>query len=1044
MALVGQTFGQADDNVGVVNISLASFAAGQFLLITLTDDNDSTTEVPDVDIGGVTLSPNRSFGPWGSDNQTDFVFSRVLTAADITAGQVVITPDAGSDWKNISANATAWTGRSGALAFNTEQVSVGAVSGTATMTYGTLTPQAGSDVVAVAFTDNVGSLQDKDFQDITDGGGSAGFTETVDPTDVSWASQFVGVKESVAATATGTLSQQYTGSGSAGWRTLLIELPAAAAAPTAAITGTAVGSNTESSIAANNKTLIITLTNGTWLTAGASFDAQRQAILDSFVSDVTEANGFNEERANVALSNVVRASDTVVTITLNDMSAIDVAETHTISNTGIPAAAIDGASAAVTPPETFTITEDPVTESITPVEFAQNQPFQRIYDGSTANVPLKPFAYTSIVGVSTLEYRLLAADGTTVRQDWTVATNLTLGATGTATMSVPTSRDSYRYQLRTKDSGGTVLATSAIMANEFRAGIGVGMTGDSDPSGFMNQGPAQTLANGVWRFNNTSNAWENTGATIAIGAIILIANQLAIDEDCAVFLVDATKVGGGLVEFQSPGGAMYDELLRIRNACETDLEIMYQCLGANDVFSGTLVYSTVLGQYNTLKANLRSFFGANLRIPVIPPSRDDSGGNDANWTTVRRADKDATDADAQGHYSASMMWEAMESFHYPDTVEQNRGKDILLQTARFILGSAAFFTGPTVSWSIDGSNLATVNFTHNGTDITASGTDNGLDFKNNGTPVGQSTVTKVNGTTVTVQLAGPANQLSIGEGAIPFPTGEGIVDNVSFGLASTGLVAQPVFDLAPAIQVSQSLSSSFSVLNYVNQSIAAASTVRNYVNQAVSSAHTVRNYINQSMVSASSLRNYAGNSLSAANSVRSYVSNALASGFSVESTGTVTQQLSSGFSVRGYVNNTLSGSNTTRSFVSNTLSSSNAVRNYVNNTLAMAGSVRAYANQAYSASYSVRNYVQSDLTGGFSVSGVVYVSSTLQSSNTVRQYIAQTLLSSFTVNYEADDGSTSNWPYHEIADNILSGKIPAGPDSDIFIKISRRGLRRGR
>ena len=44
------------------------------------------------------------------------------------------------------------------------------------------------------------------------------------------------------------------------------------------ITGTVLGA-TEADIRSGGKTIIITLANDTWAAAGASFDAQRQAII---------------------------------------------------------------------------------------------------------------------------------------------------------------------------------------------------------------------------------------------------------------------------------------------------------------------------------------------------------------------------------------------------------------------------------------------------------------------------------------------------------------------------------------------------------------------------------------------------------------------------------------------------------------------------------------------------------------------------------------------------------------------------------------------
>ena len=54
--------------------------------------------------------------------------------------------------------------------------------------------------------------------------------------------------------------------------------------PTAVLTGTASSGWYESEVVAGGQTLILTLTGTTWPAAGATFDARRQEIIDSFVA----------------------------------------------------------------------------------------------------------------------------------------------------------------------------------------------------------------------------------------------------------------------------------------------------------------------------------------------------------------------------------------------------------------------------------------------------------------------------------------------------------------------------------------------------------------------------------------------------------------------------------------------------------------------------------------------------------------------------------------------------------------------------------------
>jgi hypothetical protein len=128
---------------------------------------------------------------------------------------------------------------------------------------------------------------------------------------------------------------------------------------TAALTGTALASITESDIVAGGKTIIITLTNDTFVAAGTGpigTSAQSLALLQLLNSAQSEATGWNAEvRANFVTSDLVRTNNTVATITLSAEAAFDITAQETITmgdiaNEILTTSAID---VAVTP--TFTV-----------------------------------------------------------------------------------------------------------------------------------------------------------------------------------------------------------------------------------------------------------------------------------------------------------------------------------------------------------------------------------------------------------------------------------------------------------------------------------------------------------------------------------------------------------------------------------------------------------------------------------------------------------------------------------------------------------------
>ena len=126
------------------------------------------------------------------------------------------------------------------------------------------------------------------------------------------------------------------------------------AAATAAITGTATASITEADVVTGGKTIVITLTNDEWVAAGATFDGQRQNIINGIDSAQAEATGWDAVvKATQGVAGVVRTSATVVTVTLDAFATYNITATETITVT-VPATALSGATAVVGSP-TFTV-----------------------------------------------------------------------------------------------------------------------------------------------------------------------------------------------------------------------------------------------------------------------------------------------------------------------------------------------------------------------------------------------------------------------------------------------------------------------------------------------------------------------------------------------------------------------------------------------------------------------------------------------------------------------------------------------------------------
>jgi hypothetical protein len=124
---------------------------------------------------------------------------------------------------------------------------------------------------------------------------------------------------------------------------------------TVAVTGTATASITEADVVTGGKTIILTLTNEEWVTAGANFDAQRQNIINGLDSAQAEATGWDAVvKAGLVVANVIRTSATVVTITMPAFATYDITATETITAT-VPSTALLTNMVAVVGSPTFTV-----------------------------------------------------------------------------------------------------------------------------------------------------------------------------------------------------------------------------------------------------------------------------------------------------------------------------------------------------------------------------------------------------------------------------------------------------------------------------------------------------------------------------------------------------------------------------------------------------------------------------------------------------------------------------------------------------------------
>jgi len=125
--------------------------------------------------------------------------------------------------------------------------------------------------------------------------------------------------------------------------------------PTIALSGTCSPACLESEVVTGGQTIILTIAQGCWNKNTTAFNAARQAMINGLDSAQSEAHGWDVEvKGKIAVTDVVRTSDTVVTITLDAAAAYATTASETITVT-VPAAAMEGQYVPVVA-GTFTVT----------------------------------------------------------------------------------------------------------------------------------------------------------------------------------------------------------------------------------------------------------------------------------------------------------------------------------------------------------------------------------------------------------------------------------------------------------------------------------------------------------------------------------------------------------------------------------------------------------------------------------------------------------------------------------------------------------------
>jgi len=124
--------------------------------------------------------------------------------------------------------------------------------------------------------------------------------------------------------------------------------------PRVMLSGTILNATMTADIIAGGKTILLTLMSDTWVASGSVFNAERQGIIDGLDSSGMEANGWDAEISNLPVTDVVRSSNTLVTITLSALVNYSIISQESITST-VPATALVTSGSPLVSATMFTI-----------------------------------------------------------------------------------------------------------------------------------------------------------------------------------------------------------------------------------------------------------------------------------------------------------------------------------------------------------------------------------------------------------------------------------------------------------------------------------------------------------------------------------------------------------------------------------------------------------------------------------------------------------------------------------------------------------------
>lgn len=275
--------------------------------------------------------------------------------------------------------------------------------------------------------------------------------------------------------------------------------------------------------------------------------------------------------------------------------------------------------------------------------------YQRVAGGTTKTVTLAG-TYTGTTP-SSIEVRIVDESDDSTVQDWTALSSPTISAgSWSGTLSVPQG-GWFNFLARSKNGGGTVIATSSQTSNKWGVGILVAMIGQSNMKRMTTVSDTPPASSDLTRQYTSS--WAVVGGNGAIRLANQVQATLGLPVGVLPFADDATSVD------QWATGSTYEPFEDALAAIGGDCEFVLWHQGEADMQSGT-AYATYKASLDTLYARLRTSTGRSTSqlkfgCAIVGTLATALDSTDATSTAIRSAQQDWIDETTGAFFAGSSV-----------------------------------------------------------------------------------------------------------------------------------------------------------------------------------------------------------------------------------------------------------------------------------------------------------------------------------------------------------------------------------------------------